>query len=286
MTTIQKTYSPKAADIVRNWRLINADGQTLGRLASQIAQILKGKDKPTYTPHMDTGDFVIVVNASKIRVSADKMKTKIYYSHSMYPGGLKAKTLEVMLSQHPRRVIEYAVWGMLPKNRLGRALFRKLKVYGEETHPHAAQVKELSRANKVGKPGLAKPAKRAKAAALATAQAEEKVVEEAQAVVAKKPAEASAASTEAVIDEASATEATTRARGTEKAAEDTAETAVAVEGSSEDAPTSKTPRRQASATRSRKAQSKQAKAEAATETEETKTDTTDTQAEGESGESV
>jgi large subunit ribosomal protein L13 len=134
-----KTYSPKASDIVRHWHVIDASGQTLGRLATQIAQLLKGKHKPYYAPHMDVGDFVIVVNAEKIRVTGDKLQNKMYYRHSGYPGGLKAVSLGRQLEKHPTRVIEHAVKGMLPHNALGRAMFRKLKAYAGPDHPHGAQ---------------------------------------------------------------------------------------------------------------------------------------------------
>jgi large subunit ribosomal protein L13 len=135
-----KSYSPKAADIVRSWHVIDASGQTLGRLASEIAQLLKGKNKPYYAPHMDTGDYVVVVNAEKIRVTGDKLETKVYYRHSGYPGGLKEVKLGAQLRVFPTRVIEHAVRGMLPHNSLGRAMYRKLKVYTGPTHPHGAQV--------------------------------------------------------------------------------------------------------------------------------------------------
>ena len=162
MSVSTKTYSPKASELERNWRVIDATDRSVGRLASEVAQILKGKDKPIYTPHMDTGDFVIVVNASKIRVSNKKAKGKVYYTHSTYPGGLKATSLESMLARHPRRVIEWAVWGMLPKNRLGRTLLGKLKVYAEGTHPHGAQIRDMAGAEKVGAPGRPRPPKRVK----------------------------------------------------------------------------------------------------------------------------
>lgn len=135
-----KTYSPKASEIVRQWHVIDASGQTLGRLATQIAQLLKGKNKVYYAPHMDTGDFVIVVNASKVHVTGDKLVEKIYYRHSGYPGGLHERTLGAQLERFPERVIEHAVRGMLPHNSLGRAMYRKLKVYGGPTHPHASQL--------------------------------------------------------------------------------------------------------------------------------------------------
>jgi len=135
-----KTYSPKASEIQREWRVIDASGKTLGRLATEVARILRGKHKPIYAPHLDTGDFVIVVNAGKVRVTGKKLKQKVYYRHSGYPGGLKATTLEKMMATHPIRVIEHAVKGMLPHNRLGSALLRKLKVYPGAEHPHQAQV--------------------------------------------------------------------------------------------------------------------------------------------------
>ena len=135
-----KTYSTKANDIERQWHVIDASGKTLGRLATQVASLLKGKHKPIYVPHLDTGDYVIVLNAAKVRVTGKKLKQKTYYRHSGYPGGLKAVTYEKMMSAHPTRVIEHAVKGMLPHNRLGRAMFKKLKVYAGDNHPHQAQV--------------------------------------------------------------------------------------------------------------------------------------------------
>ena len=135
-----KTYSTKADDIERQWHVIDASGKTLGRLATQVASLLKGKHKPIYVPHLDTGDYVIVLNAAKVRVTGKKLKQKTYYRHSGYPGGLKAVTYEEMMSAHPTRVIEHAVKGMLPHNRLGRAMFKKLKVYAGDNHPHQAQV--------------------------------------------------------------------------------------------------------------------------------------------------
>ncbi len=135
-----KTYSTKASDIKRDWHVIDASGRTLGRLATEIAHLLKGKHKPMYVTHLDTGDYVVVVNAEKVRVTGNKTSQKIYWRHSGYPGGLKAITLEKLINTHPTRVIEYAVRGMLPKNPLGRAMFRKLKVYQGPTHPHHAQI--------------------------------------------------------------------------------------------------------------------------------------------------
>jgi large subunit ribosomal protein L13 len=135
-----KTYSTKAKDVERQWHVIDASGKTLGRLATQVANLLMGKHKPTYVPYLDTGDYVIVLNAAKVRVTGKKAKQKTYYRHSGYPGGIKAETFEKMLAAHPTRVIEHAVKGMLPHNRLGRAMFKKLKVYVDDSHPHQAQV--------------------------------------------------------------------------------------------------------------------------------------------------
>ena len=135
-----KTYSTKAADIQRQWHVVDASGQVLGRLATSVASLLKGKHKPIYAPHMDTGDFVIVVNASKVRVTGRKAKQKVYHRHSGYPGGLKSTSFSQMMERHPTRVVEHAVRGMLPHNRLGAAMARRLKVYTGEVHPHRAQV--------------------------------------------------------------------------------------------------------------------------------------------------
>jgi large subunit ribosomal protein L13 len=134
-----RTYTTKPEDIKREWFVIDATGMTLGRLATQIATVLKGKHKPIYSPHMDTGDFVIVVNAHKVRVTGRKLDQKIYYRHSGYPGGLKEISLRDQLDRHPDRVIRLAVRGMLPKNRLGRQMIKKLKVYATPGHPHEAQ---------------------------------------------------------------------------------------------------------------------------------------------------
>ena len=136
---MQKTYVPKAGDITQDWILIDANGQNLGRLATQIANILLGKNKPTYTPGVDTGDYVIVVNAERITVTGNKLEDKIYYRHTGYPGGLKQIKLKDQLVQHPERVIRQAVWGMLPHHRLGRKLIKKLKVYAGPEHPHDSQ---------------------------------------------------------------------------------------------------------------------------------------------------
>ncbi len=134
-----KTYVATPASRERNWLVVDATGQTLGRLATQIADTLRGKRKPVYTPHCDTGDFVIVVNAEKISVTGRKREQKRYYRHSGYPGGLRSRTLAEMLERRPEEVIRHAVKGMLPRNRLGRAQLRKLKVYAGPDHPHAAQ---------------------------------------------------------------------------------------------------------------------------------------------------
>ena len=134
-----RTYTPKAGEIQHDWYVIDAAGLTLGRLASQIASVLRGKHKPTYSPHMDCGDFVIVVNAHKIRVTGRKLDQKFYYRHSGYPGGLKAISLRDQLDRHPDRVIQLAVRAMLPKNRLGRQMIKKLKIYATPDHPHEAQ---------------------------------------------------------------------------------------------------------------------------------------------------
>lgn len=134
-----KTYAVKAGEVQRNWYVVDAEGQTLGRLASKIAVVLRGKQKPMYTPHMDVGDFVIVINADKIRVTGQKMGQKKYYHYSGYRSGLRETTLADLMNRHPERAIRFAVRGMLPKNRLGRALIKKLKVYAGPEHPHQAQ---------------------------------------------------------------------------------------------------------------------------------------------------
>jgi large subunit ribosomal protein L13 len=144
-----RTYSTKAADIDREWRVIDASDKTLGRLASEVAGLLKGKHKPIYSPHLDVGDYVIVVNAARVRVTGDKMTKKIYYRHSQYPGGLKSTSLGRMMETHPIRVIEHAVKGMLPRNRLGAAMYRKLKVYPGSEHPHQGQVKATEKEGQV-----------------------------------------------------------------------------------------------------------------------------------------
>jgi large subunit ribosomal protein L13 len=134
-----RTFTGKTAEIKHEWYVVDAQGLTLGRLAARIAPILKGKHKPIYTPHLDCGDFVIVVNADKLRVTGRKLDQKLYHQHSGYPGGLTTTTLRDQLARHPERVLEAAVRGMLPKNRLGRQMFKKLKVYAGGSHPHQAQ---------------------------------------------------------------------------------------------------------------------------------------------------
>ena len=134
-----KTFSAKPAEVKRDWYLIDATGKTLGRLATEVARRLRGKHKPEYTPHVDTGDYIVIVNAEKVRVTGNKTQDKMYYRHSGYPGGMKSASFEKMIEKAPERVIEIAVKGMLPKNPLGRAMYRKLKVYAGPDHSHAAQ---------------------------------------------------------------------------------------------------------------------------------------------------
>jgi large subunit ribosomal protein L13 len=134
-----KTYNPKKEEIERRWWLVDADGKVLGRLATEIAVLLRGKNKPGFAPHVDTGDFVVVINAAKVRVTGNKLEEKMYYNHSLYPGGLRERTMKEVLTKKPEEVLERAVRGMIPKNKLGRAVFKKLKVYKGQTHPHEAQ---------------------------------------------------------------------------------------------------------------------------------------------------
>ena len=138
-----KSFMASPSTIERKWYVVDATGHTLGRLASEIASILRGKNKPTYTPHIDTGDYVIVVNADKIQVTGKKLDQKVYYRHSGYVGGIKETTLKEMLNKHPERVIEFAVKGMLPKGPLGRQMFTKLHVYAGPDHEQAAQKPEV-----------------------------------------------------------------------------------------------------------------------------------------------
>ena len=137
--TVDKTFITKLDDIKREWFYVDADGQSLGRMASKIAAILRGKHKPIFTPGLDTGDFAVVVNAEKVTVTGNKLTEKFYYRYSGYPGGMTAVSLRDQLAKHPNRVIEHAVWGMLPHNKLGRAMLKKLKVYRGPAHPHEAQ---------------------------------------------------------------------------------------------------------------------------------------------------
>ena len=142
MKTYTKTYSAKPGEITREWYLVDAEGQTLGRLATRIADTLRGKKKPQYTPHVDTGDFVVVINAEKIAVTGQKLDQKRYYRHSGYPGGLRSRTLREQLERRPTEVIRTAVKGMLPKNRLAARQLTKLKIYAGPEHPHEAQAPE------------------------------------------------------------------------------------------------------------------------------------------------
>ncbi len=137
-----KTYSPKFSDIEKKWYVVDANGQVLGRLASKIATILRGKHKPMWAPHMDVGDFVVVVNADKIRLTGRKAEQKVYYRHSRYPGGLKSVPYDYMVTKQPEFVLYQAVKGMLPRNKLGRQMIKKLKLYASPDHPHSAQQPE------------------------------------------------------------------------------------------------------------------------------------------------
>ena len=137
-----KTITPKAKDIEQKWYIVDATGKVLGRVASEVAQILKGKHKPMYTPHLDVGDHVVIINAEKVRVTGRKLEQKKYHRHTGYPGGLKTKTLGKVVQEKPEWVLEHAIKGMLPHNRLGRKMFKKLKIYAGEQHPHDAQKPE------------------------------------------------------------------------------------------------------------------------------------------------
>ncbi len=134
-----RTFIPKKDDIEQKWWLINAEGRILGRMATEVADLIRGKRKPQFTSHLDTGDFVVIINAEKIKVSGRKLDQKKYYTHSGYPGGIKEETLKDLLERKPEEVIKKAVWGMIPKGKLGRALYKKLKVYRGSSHPHEAQ---------------------------------------------------------------------------------------------------------------------------------------------------
>ena len=134
-----RTFIPKKDDIEQKWWLVDAEGRILGRLATEVADLIRGKRKPQFTSHLDTGDFVVVINAEKIKVTGRKLEQKKYYHHSLYPGGIKEITLKDLLAKNPEEVIKKAVWGMVPKGKLGRALYKKLKVYRGPSHPHEAQ---------------------------------------------------------------------------------------------------------------------------------------------------
>jgi large subunit ribosomal protein L13 len=149
MSIPTKTYLPPVNDIDRRWFVVDASGQRLGRLASEVAAVLRGKNKPTYTPHLDTGDFVVIVNAEKVDVTGKKRTQKVYRRHSGRPGGMKTESFEKLQSRLPERIVEHAIKGMLPKNALGRQLFRKLKVYAGEAHPHTAQQPEVLTINTI-----------------------------------------------------------------------------------------------------------------------------------------
>jgi len=140
---VQKTYIPKPDEIDQEWILVDANDQTLGRLATVVASVLLGKSKPNFTPGVETGDFVVVINAERIRVTGNKMEDKVYYHHTGYPSGIKGITLRQQLANHPERVLRSAVWGMLPHNKFGRKIIKKLKVYIGPEHPHAAQAPKL-----------------------------------------------------------------------------------------------------------------------------------------------
>ena len=134
-----KTFSLKSTEVVRDWVVFDASDKVLGRFATKIADKLRGKDKPTYTPHVDGGDFVVVINADKVKVTGNKAEQKKYYKHSLYPGGLKEKSYKELLESNPERIIENAVRGMLPKNKLGKSIIKKLKIYSGSNHPHESQ---------------------------------------------------------------------------------------------------------------------------------------------------
>ena len=136
-----KTYSTKASDIEREWHIFDASAKVLGRMATQIAGLLMGKHKPIFCRHLDTGDYVVVINAEKVRVTGNKLKQKLYYRHSGYPGGLKSTSLEAMMQTHPTRVIEYAVKGMLPRTRLGAKMLNRLRIHAGDAHPYQGQIK-------------------------------------------------------------------------------------------------------------------------------------------------
>ena len=137
-----ETYIPKLNEINQKWLIVDADGKVLGRLASEVASILRGKNKPIFTPHMDVGDHVIIINAGKIRVTGKKAKTKKYYRHTGYPGGLRSDSYSDLIVSNPEKILEKAIWGMLPHNKLGKKIYKKLKIYPGSEHPHEAQKPE------------------------------------------------------------------------------------------------------------------------------------------------
>ena len=137
-----ETYIPKLNEINQKWLVVDADGQILGRFASEVASILRGKNKPIFTPHMDVGDHVIIINAGKIRVTGKKAKTKKYYRHTGYPGGLRSDSYSDLIKSNPAKILEKAIWGMLPHNKLGKKIYKKLKIYAGNEHPHEAQQPE------------------------------------------------------------------------------------------------------------------------------------------------
>ena len=137
-----ETYIPKLNEIKQKWLVVDADGQILGRLASEVASILRGKNKPIFTPHMDVGDHVIIINAGRIRVTGKKAKTKKYYRHTGYPGGLRSDSYSDLIKSNPAKILEKAIWGMLPHNKLGKKIYKKLKIYAGKEHPHEAQKPE------------------------------------------------------------------------------------------------------------------------------------------------
>ncbi len=145
MVTTHKTYSPKASEVTRAWRLVDANGQTLGRLASEVAGYLRGKHQPTFAEHLDVGDYVVVINAARLRVTGNKARDRLYYRHSTYPGGFKSVALGELLERHPDRLLKNTVRGMLPRTALGRKMLRKLKVYGGPDHPHEAQLRATAK---------------------------------------------------------------------------------------------------------------------------------------------
>jgi large subunit ribosomal protein L13 len=146
MPMTQRTYTPRAGEIVQAWRVVDAENQPLGRLASQVAGFLRGKHRPIFVEHMDVGDYVIVVNAARVRLTGNKARDKFYYRHSNYPGGFKAISVGEVLERHPERVVKHAVRGMLPHNALGRKMLRKLKIYAGADHPHQAQLRATEKA--------------------------------------------------------------------------------------------------------------------------------------------